>query len=81
MNERNEFRPEVDFGKSFDKLTSEMQNMRPCSIWTINGMNIEILPGQTARWGKFTGTFPEVAEKIREAGMALKNSIKTSPPI
>lgn len=70
----------TDFGKSFEKLKKEM-GLKRIGVWTINGLEIEILPDQKARWGKFTGTFPEVAEKIREAGMALKNSIKTSPPI
>lgn len=62
----------VDLGDSFEKLKGH----RPTSHINVNGIDVEILPGQRAKWGKFTGTFPEVAQKVREAGMALNDSIK-----
>jgi hypothetical protein len=59
----------TDLGKSFEKLKKEM-------FITVNGCLVEVLPDHKFRWNGYIGSFTEVAEKIREAGMALQNSIR-----
>jgi hypothetical protein len=59
----------TDIAKSFEKLKNEV-------FVEINGCLLERLSGDIFKWKDFKGTFPEVAEKIREAGMALQNSIR-----
>lgn len=58
-----------DLGQSFEKLKNEM-------FITINNCSVERLPDHQFKWGEFIGTLPEIGEKIREAGIDLKNSIK-----
>lgn len=59
----------IDLQESFKKLKTHM-------FITINGVLLEQLPSEKFRWDGFTGTFPEVAAKIREAQFELRKSIE-----
>ncbi len=62
-----------DMGQSLSKLMEKIY-----TTITIDEVDhrVERISTDTFKWGNFTGTFPEVAERIRKARVDLKNSIK-----
>lgn len=60
-----------DLGQCFEKLKKEM-------FIEINGCLVSRISHDEFQWGPHTGTLPEVAEHIRQARLALQNSIKTT---
>jgi hypothetical protein len=65
----NNFPIKGDLGKAFEKIKKEM-------FIEVNGCLVSHRSNHQFQWGGYTGSFPFIAEKIREARLALQNSIK-----
>lgn len=67
--EENEFAMRGDLGAAFEKLKPLLYAKDEVPEITINGERVERLWADRYRWKGFTGSFEQVAAKIRESNI------------